>query len=194
MPAFQNGHPIPEQYAYGKIDAAQHVAHGHNKNPAMVWKDLPDGTKSLVLLCVDDKVPSIFTDANKEGVAISKDLPRMDFYHWVLIDINPALGQIKEAEDSNGVIEAGKAPGKKPYGVTGVNSYSENNGGYDGPCPPWNDELMHEYHFRLYALDIASLNLSGHFTGPDVLAAMKNHVLAKAEWTGTYTLNPKLRK
>ena len=27
--------------------------------------------------------------------------------------------------------------------------------GYDGPCPPWNDELVHRYVFTLYALDVA---------------------------------------
>jgi phosphatidylethanolamine-binding protein (PEBP) family uncharacterized protein len=26
--------------------------------------------------------------------------------------------------------------------------------GYDGPCPPWNDERMHHYIFTIYALDI----------------------------------------
>ena len=195
-PAFENGSPIPEPYAYCKIDPTNHVAHGDNKNPTIVWSDLPDGTKSLVLICVDDKVPSVFTDANKEGMKIPKTLSRIDFYHWVLIDINPKLGGIKEGEDSDGIVETGKKPGKKSYGVTGINSYSNGKkyGGYDGPCPPWNDDLVHEYHFRLYALNIPTLNLSGNFTGPDVLKAMKGHVLAEAEWMGTYTLNPKLRK
>lgn len=194
IPAFKNGASIPEQYAFGKIDAAHHMVHSDNKNPQVIWSDLPDGTQSLVLLCVDDEVPTVFTDVNKEGVMISKDLPRMDFYHWVLVDINPAQGEIGEAVDSRAVVEGGKPPGQQPHGLTGVNSYSGTNGGYDGPCPPWNDELMHAYHFRLFALDLPTLNLSGSFTGPDVLVAMEGHLLVSAEWTGTYTLNPKLRK
>jgi len=196
IPAFENGSPIPEQYAYCKMDPAHHMAPSNNKNPQIIWSHLPDGSKSLVLMCVDDKVPSVFTDVNKEGFSISKNLSRIDFYHWVLIDINPSLGEIKEGEDSDGVTEGGKAPGLKPYGMTGINSYSNGNnyGGYDGPCPPWNDEMMHQYHFRLYALNVSTLNLSGNFTGPDVLKAMEGHILAKAEWTGTYTLNPSLRK
>ena len=28
--------------------------------------------------------------------------------------------------------------------------------GYDGPCPPWNDEIPHRYVFTLYALDVAA--------------------------------------
>jgi phosphatidylethanolamine-binding protein (PEBP) family uncharacterized protein len=66
-------------------------------------------------------------------------------------------------------------------------------GGYDGPCPPWNDEIIHHYHFAVFALDIPSLGLSGTFGGPEVLAAMKGHVLAEGEWIGTYTLNPAMR-
>ena len=27
--------------------------------------------------------------------------------------------------------------------------------GYDGPCPPWNDGILHHYVFTLYALDVA---------------------------------------
>jgi len=193
IPAFENGATIPEQYAFCKFDAVSHTKHGGNKNPKIVWSDLPDGTKSLVLIMVDDKVPSVFTDANQEGKLIDKNMPRTDFYHWVLIDIEPSLGEIKEGQDSNGVTQCGKKPGKQPYGITGVNSYSPHNGGYDGPCPPWNDELIHKYHFRLYALDIPTLNLDKYFTGPEVLAAMQGHVLNQAEWTGTYTLNPSLR-
>ena len=37
--------------------------------------------------------------------------------------------------------------------------------GYDGPCPPWNDALVHRYVFTLYALDVATLGLQGPFTG-----------------------------
>ncbi|AHV91849.1 phosphatidylethanolamine-binding family protein [Bordetella holmesii ATCC 51541] len=64
--------------------------------------------------------------------------------------------------------------------------------GYDGPCPPWNDAIVHRYVFTLYALDVAKLNVHGKFTGADALKAMQGHVLAQAAVTGTYTLNPAL--
>ena len=58
----------------------------------------------------------------------------------------------------------------------GVNNYTDwfagdeqmagDYGGYDGPCPPWNDELLHHYRFTLYALDVPSLGLPGAFGGP----------------------------
>ena len=64
--------------------------------------------------------------------------------------------------------------------------------GYDGPCPPWNDEMLHHYVFTLYALDVARCAVEGRFTGPDVRAAITGHVLAEAKLTGTYSLNPAL--
>ena len=66
-------------------------------------------------------------------------------------------------------------------------------GGYDGPCPPWNDALVHRYHFTVYALDVESLDMKGTFTGDEALGAMQGHILGQATVTGTYTLNPELR-
>jgi Raf kinase inhibitor-like YbhB/YbcL family protein len=64
--------------------------------------------------------------------------------------------------------------------------------GYDGPCPPWNDEIKHHYVFTVYALNVASLPLTGAFTGSDALNAMKSHILDQASITGIYSLNPKV--
>jgi Raf kinase inhibitor-like YbhB/YbcL family protein len=62
--------------------------------------------------------------------------------------------------------------------------------GYDGPCPPWNDALMHRYVFTVYALDLAQLPVSGGFTMEQARAAMQGHILAQTSLTGRYTLNP----
>ena len=62
--------------------------------------------------------------------------------------------------------------------------------GYDGCCPPWNDEIPHHYVFTLYALDVEKLAVSGTFTGQDVWKAIEGHVLDKAAITGVYSLNP----
>jgi phosphatidylethanolamine-binding protein (PEBP) family uncharacterized protein len=62
--------------------------------------------------------------------------------------------------------------------------------GYDGPCPPWNDERVHHYHFRVSALDVATLGLAPGFTLTQLREAMDGHVLACAVWVGTYSLNP----
>ncbi|MEE8118521.1 MAG: phospholipid-binding protein, partial [Gammaproteobacteria bacterium] len=64
--------------------------------------------------------------------------------------------------------------------------------GYDGPCPPWNDSLLHHYHFVLYATDLDRCPVEGKFTGGDVEEAIKGHVMAETRVVGTYTLNPDL--
>ena len=65
--------------------------------------------------------------------------------------------------------------------------------GYDGPCPPWNDALRHRYVFTIYALDVEQLPVTGRFSGADLRQAMEGHILAQAQLTGTYSLNPALK-
>jgi Raf kinase inhibitor-like YbhB/YbcL family protein len=65
--------------------------------------------------------------------------------------------------------------------------------GYDGPCPPWNDTIPHHYIFTLYAIDMLRCPVAGAFKGPEVLAAIKGHIIAQASITGLYTLNPSLK-
>jgi hypothetical protein len=201
-PAFANGEPIPPRLAFGRMDRDQHVALSDNRNPALRWSGLPEATKSLALLCFDPDVPSEGTDVNQEGRSVPADLPRVDFFHWVLVDISPQLDSIAEGAASDSVTPRGKAPGRCEFGVRGINDYtgwfaqdpdmSGDYGGYDGPCPPWNDSIVHHYHFCVYALDVASLGLQGGFGGAEVRRAMDGHVLAEAQWVGTYTLNPDL--
>ncbi len=62
--------------------------------------------------------------------------------------------------------------------------------GYDGPCPPWNDAIVHRYIFTLYALDIAQVPVDGSFTGAQVREAIAGHVLEQASILGWYGLNP----
>ena len=66
--------------------------------------------------------------------------------------------------------------------------------GYDGPCPPWNDSIVHHYIFTLYALDIARVPVNGKFTGQQVRDAIRGSILAEAQITGLYTLNPAMPK
>jgi phosphatidylethanolamine-binding protein (PEBP) family uncharacterized protein len=62
--------------------------------------------------------------------------------------------------------------------------------GYDGPCPPWNDDRVHTYVFTLYALDIPRLPLEGRFTGKEARLAISGHILDEARIFGVYSLNP----
>lgn len=196
---------IPERYAFAKMDpqSASRVALAGNVNPHLAWTDAPSGTQSFVVICHDPDVPSQPDDVNQPDREISESLPRVDFYHWVLIDIAPTTDHIAEGAYSNGITPRGKAGPLALDGTRqGLNDYTawfandhDMNGdyfGYDGPCPPWNDALIHRYIFTVYALDISEVDVQGRFTGSDVLDAINGHVLAKTSFTGLYTLNPRL--
>ncbi|MFV8572167.1 YbhB/YbcL family Raf kinase inhibitor-like protein [Marinobacter sp. SBS5] len=197
------GHPVPEKFAFGVFNPDHHMSFGPNRNPEMSWEGAPEGTKSFVVMMFDPDVPSVADDVNQEGKTISADLPRVDFFHWLLVDVPATTRLIPEGEDSDGVSPKGKPFGPGPVGVRGINNYTQflagnpdmagTYAGYDGPCPPWNDEIIHHYHFEVHALDVESLKLDGEFDGNAVREAMAGHVLASARVTGTYTLNPALR-
>ena len=203
IPSFPDGEPIPGEFAFCVPADEGHATFGPNRSPRLQWSGVPADAESLAVVVVDPDVPSVPDDVNQEGRTVSRDLPRVDFYHWVLVDIPVDLDGLPEGIDSDGVTPGGKAPGPTGHGVRGVNNYTDwfagdeqmagDYGGYDGPCPPWNDELLHHYRFTLYALDVPSLGLPGAFGGPAAIAAMEGHVLAQSAWTGTYTLNPSLR-
>jgi len=198
-----NGAPISPKFAFGNIPAEGHFERSGNINPRLAWSDAPEGTKSFAVIVHDPDVPSSGEDVNQEGKIVPSDLPRVDFYHWVLVNIPADLSEIAEGADSSGVTPTGKTAGQRPHGRTGINSYTDwfagdtdmggDYGGYDGPCPPWNDSIMHHYHFTVYALDFETLNLDGAFTGAQALAAMDGHILGQASQMGTYSMNPEVR-
>jgi len=209
--AFADKAPIPGEFAFCVPDAASHITLSTNRNPDLHWDDVPAGTRSFALICHECDVPSRLDDVNQEGREIPADLPRVEFFHWVLIDIPPGLNTISAGTHSDGVIARGKPGPEALVGTAtagglrhGLNDYTgwfandpDMKGdyfGYDGPCPPWNDTIPHRYVFTVYALDIDRVPVEGKFTGTDVRRAIEGHVLAQASITGTYALNPKLVK
>jgi Raf kinase inhibitor-like YbhB/YbcL family protein len=196
---WSDGQPIPAKFAFGKIPSEGRFELGGNVSPAIVWSDAPTGTQSFAIVCHDPDVPSRPDDVNQEGKTVPADLPRVDFYHWVLVDVPASLSELAEGAASEGVTPRGKSTGAKAYGRAGKNNYTDwfdgdadmagVYGDYDGPCPPWNDEIIHHYHFTVYALDVDKLILEDDFGGPEALAAMEGHVLDQASFVGTYTMN-----
>ncbi len=196
------GEPIPAAHAMG-VPGPTGPVPGPNRSPHLAWSKAPAGTLSFALICVDVDVPSKADDVNKSDRTVPYDLPRTDFYHWVLVDIPKSLNELAEGLDADGLVAKGKPAERRPYGLRGLNDYTAwfagdadmagHYAGYDGPWPPFNDERRHRYRFQLYALDVESLGLSGHFAGPDVRRAMKGRILAEAQIETTYALNPNAR-
>jgi Raf kinase inhibitor-like YbhB/YbcL family protein len=201
--SWANGDRIGARYAAGRLDDKTGVTFSDNVNPHLAWSDLPAGTKSLVLICHDFDVPSKGDDVNRADREVPSDLPRVDFFHWLLVDLPPTRTQIAEGEFSQGFTARGKPGPAAPHGARqGINDYTgwfagdaEMAGqyfGYDGPFPPFNDSLVHHYVFTLYALDIDRVPIEGAFTGAELRRAIAGHVLDAATYSGTYTLNRRL--
>ncbi|MFP4363855.1 MAG: YbhB/YbcL family Raf kinase inhibitor-like protein [Spirochaetia bacterium] len=97
-PAFTEGGEIPSRFS----------CDGDNISPELQWSDVPDNTRSLVLI-MDDP-----------------DAPGGTFTHWVVYDLPAQLTGLAE----NVVPEPANSPGFRQ----GENSFGKI--GYGGPCPP----------------------------------------------------------
>jgi len=203
--SWTNGDAIPARHAAGKLDDKGGATFSDNVNPHLAWSELPTGTLSLVLICHDFDVPSRPDDVNKTDREIPADLPRVDFFHWVMVDIAPAVGAIAEGQYSRGFTARGKPGPAAGQGARhGLNDFTGwfagdaamagQYFGYDGPFPPFNDSLVHHYVFTLYAVSVDRLSVEGAFTGPQVREALAGKVLGEATLSGTYTLNRRLMR
>ena len=124
----------------------------------------------------DNKSPPLAWTGAPQGtksfvlVVEDHDAPVGTVTHWVAYDI-PA--------DSDGLLE-----GLDGDQIT-QGSNDMGHAHYDGPKPP-KGHGPHRYHFRLAALDTASLGLSEKPEPNDVKKAARSHVLAEAELIGTF--------
>jgi Raf kinase inhibitor-like YbhB/YbcL family protein len=148
-PAFQNNGAIPSLYT--RCD-------GNDCSPPLVWKGVPQNTKSLALIVDDPDAP----DPAK---------PKMTWVHWVLYNIPPTCTGLEEGAGL--LLPVGTKEALNDWKVTG----------YGGPAPP---KGRHRYFHKLYALDTTLPDLGARATKQTLLQAMEGHVLAQAELVGTY--------
>jgi Raf kinase inhibitor-like YbhB/YbcL family protein len=113
-PAFKDGDPIPKKYT---CDA-------ENVSPPLEWSDLPEGTKSVAIICDDP------------------DAPIGTWVHWVLYGLSPTQSSLEERVPAKDVL-----PGDVRQGRNDFKRF-----GYGGPCPP--PGKAHRYFFKIYALDV----------------------------------------
>ncbi|HEY9254378.1 MAG TPA: YbhB/YbcL family Raf kinase inhibitor-like protein [Stenotrophomonas sp.] len=197
--SFHNGQPIPAEFAMGVP-----TGFGGNRNPQLAWHDVPAGTQSFALLCIDPDAPTVPELVGRKDVEVPLDQPRSEFVHWAMVDIGADVREIAAGSCSDGITPKGKQSPTGPAGARqGLNSYTQwfagdadmggDYFGYDGPYPPFNDQRVHRYFFRVFALDVVKLDVPARFDAAEVLRAMHGHVLAEASVWGTYTLNEKLR-
>jgi Raf kinase inhibitor-like YbhB/YbcL family protein len=202
--SFEDNHPMPDRTGFGIPHPDENMTLGNNLNPHLHWANIPKDAKSLVLICNDPDVPTRRDHINQEGKTIPADMPRTNFCHWIMVDIAASDGEIAEGECSSGVTIGGKknpqGPAGSRQGLNDFTSFTAGNPkmkgdyyGWDGACPPWNDERVHKYEFIIYAIDLDSCPVKDAFTAANVTAAINGHILAEAKLMGTYTLNAALR-
>ncbi len=199
--SINHGERVPDAHAFGVPDGNGKAApEGGNRSPHLSWSGHPEGTESFAIVVFDPDVPADASDVNQEGKTIPEDADRVDFAHWLVVDIPADVTEVAEGAGSQEIVIGGKPVGETSFGgVSGANTYTDflegdedmegTYGHYDGPFPPFNDERLHHYHFRVYALDTPSLGLSGAFKLDDVNAAIEGHVLDHGEIVGEYTLH-----
>lgn len=96
-PRFDYGKKIPEEY----------TCDGSNISPPLEISNVPQNSKSLVLIMEDPDVPK---NLKPDGM----------WDHWIVFNIPPNTTKIEE--------------NKNPQGVLGLNTSGKSN--YTGPCPP----------------------------------------------------------
>lgn len=194
--SFERGARMAPEFALGAPDGF-----GGNRNPQLRWDEVPDGTRSFALLCIDTDAPTDTSLADKPGAEIPEDQPRTEFVHWTMVDIAADVRDIAAGACSDGVVKRGKpappGPAGSRQGLNGYTGWFKDNAdmagdyfGYDGPYPPANDLRLHRYFFRVFALGVPALELPAYFRAGDVFRAMHGHVLAEAAVPGTYSLHP----
>ena len=131
---------------------------GDDISPALSWSQLPQDTKSLVLIVDDPDAPD-------------PAAPKMTWVHWLLYNIPPTVTEIPKAVAVSDLPIA-TLQGKNDWKKTG----------YGGPCPPIG---RHRYFHKLYALDIELPDLH-HPNKTELEKAMAGHIIGQAELIGTY--------
>jgi Raf kinase inhibitor-like YbhB/YbcL family protein len=147
--AFKNGEKIPIQYVMPG-------AGGKNISVPLVWKNVPQETKSLALSMADP-----------HPVA-------QNWVHWLVINIPANATSLEE----------GASRKKMPPGSAELNN-SFGDIGYGGPQPP-KGTGDHPYVFTLYALKVEKIDLGANASLSAFKKALEGKTLGSATITGKY--------
>lgn len=153
--AFKEGEFIPSKYTCDEL----------NISPPLSISNVPEGTKTLVLLMDDPDVPK---ERRPEGY----------FDHWVIYNIPATVTNFGEGAFSLGNNMADS-------GSQGLNGRGDAS--YTGPCPPTEFQpTTHRYFFKLYATDLPTLQFIKAPTKGEVLTAIQGHIIEETSLMGRY--------
>lgn len=157
--------------------------------PTIAWSHVPAGTASIAVFMMDPDVPADFSDANQDGKTVKQEAARQPFFHYGSVDVPASARTLQGAKSS-------RTPsyGHELLNDLGANGYIAPKSAYGGPCPPWNDERIHNYHFMVLALNNTQ---PAHVKGETAKEAFNrlmgsDAVLVHGTVVGTFSLNPAL--
>ena len=132
---------------------------GGNVSPALAWSGAPAGTQSFALLVHDPDAPT-----------------GSGWWHWVVYNIPAGTSSLPSGagDPRKNLLPAGTLQGRTDYGSVG----------YGGPCPP--PGPPHHYHFRLYALKVAKLEVPADASAALISFNVRAQSLGEAGLTGLY--------
>ena len=127
----------------------------------------------------DDISPPLRWDGEPGGtvsyalIMEDPDAPGGTFTHWIVYNLPPDVHELEKIIPIQKNLDNGAHQAKNDFGKIG----------YGGPCPPKGEE--HRYFFRIYALK-KKLPPESIQNGSDFHEAIKENVLAEAEYMGKY--------
>ena len=122
--SFEHRQRLPAEFAAGQ-PTAEGFGFAPNRNPHLAWDEVPAGTRSFALLCIDPDVPTVKEMVGRSDVQIPTEQPRCDFVHWAMADIPADVREIAAGACSDGVVPHGKATPAGPAGSRqGLNDYT----------------------------------------------------------------------
>lgn len=157
-PTLTAGQPIPKQ----------HTADGENTSPAFAWTGAPATTRSFALVCDDPDV--LIPPTNPQP-----------FVHWVIYNIP---GAAKGLPANIPIDPAAAMPAEIAGATQGPSGFRRPI--YRGPAPP--PGKVHNYHFTVFALDVAELPAG--LTKAQLVEAMAGHIVGQGELVATYERKP----
>lgn len=149
--AMESGEPMPREY----------TPDGRNLSPPLTWRNLPQGTQELAVVCAD------FGAGNPPP-----------WVHWIIYSIPATATGLPEGLP----IEPHETmPAELTGAIQGLNGWRRPY--YRGPSPPAG--TPHLYHFTVYALD-ERLELGPGLNRRELLDAMEGHIIGQGDLVSVY--------
>lgn len=154
-PSFVAGATLPARHVYQGYGCK-----GGNVSPALQWRGIPAGTRSLAVTLHDPDAPG-----------------NGGWWHWVVYNLPPTTTQLPEG--------AGSADGRRLPAGSAQGTTDFGSAGFGGACPPEGDP-PHRYRLTLHALDTARLPVAADAPPAAIGAMIQRHQLASTTVEARY--------